>query len=169
MAAMLGPERAREADALFDQMSVVADALAAVQAGVRDDGVTSLHDATERGIWGAVAELAEASGCGLVMDQDAIPIPPAAAAVCSHFGIDPYTTSSEGTLLITCRPHRAVAVLDRLACAGIAAARVGEITPAGEGMRLVRAGREEPLAAPEKDSFWPAFSLAQERWRPDWR
>jgi hydrogenase maturation factor len=165
----LGLELAREADALFDQMSVVRDALAAVRAGVRDGGVTALHDATERGIWGGVVELAEASGCGLVVDRDAIPLPPAAAAVCTLFDIDPYTTSSEGTLLITCRPHRAAAVLDSLAAEGITAARVGEVTPAGEGVRVVCAGQENALAAPETDPFWPAFAAALERWTPTWR
>jgi hydrogenase maturation factor len=163
----IGADLAAQADALFDQMSVVRDALTAVEVGVGDDGVSSLHDATERGVWGGVVEIAEAAGVGVVVDENAIPVPPAAAVICSLFDIDPYATSSEGTLLITCRPHRLREALDRLAAGGISAARIGEITPAAEGIRVVRDGREQPLAAPESDPFWPAFAAALEHWRPD--
>jgi hydrogenase maturation factor len=163
---VIGAELAAEADALFDQMSVVGDALTAVEAGVGDDGISSLHDATERGIWGGLAELAEAGGVGLVVDQNAIPLLPAARAICALFDVDPYSTSSEGTLLITCRPHRAAEALDRLASACIPAARIGEITPAAEGARVVTSSREEPLNAPAHDPFWPAFAAVLTRWRP---
>jgi hydrogenase maturation factor len=161
---IIGTDLAAQADALFDQMSVVRDALTVVDAGVGDAGISSLHDATERGIWGGVVEIAEAGSVGIVVDQDAIPVPPAAAAICSLFAINPYATSSEGTLIITCRPHRAQEALDRLAAAGIPAARAGEVTPAPEGIRVVRGGREHPLEAPKSDPFWPAFAAALERW-----
>jgi hydrogenase expression/formation protein HypE len=164
LAAAIGPELARQADALFDQMSVVRDALLAVEVGVRDHGVTSLHDATERGVWGGLVEIAEASGRGLVVDQASIFLPPAVRAVCALFDLDPYSCSSEGTLLITCRPHRVDDLLDGFDAAGIPASRVGEITPAEEGIRVVRDGREQPLHAPVEDPFWPTFAEALRRW-----
>jgi len=167
LAEAIGPDLAREADALFDQMSVVRDALEAAEVGTGDEGISSMHDSTERGIWGGLVEVADAGSVGLVVDRDAIPLPPAARAVCELFAIDPYSTSSEGTLLITCRPHRARDVITRLDAVGIPACLVGEITPAAEGIRVVRGGHEEPLSAPELDPFWPAFAAALERWPLD--
>jgi hydrogenase expression/formation protein HypE len=160
LTARIGGELAREAAALFDSMSVVRDALTAVEVGVRDAGVTALHDATERGVYGGLVEMAEAAGAGMVIDRDAIPILPATRAVCSTFDIDPYTASSEGTLLIACRPRRTTAVLDRLLDAGIPTARIGELTPPDEGVRVVVDGRERPLQTPRDDPFWPAYAAA---------
>jgi hydrogenase maturation factor len=47
-----GAAFAHRAERLFYQMTVVEDAMTAVSVGVRDNGVTAMHDATEGGIWG---------------------------------------------------------------------------------------------------------------------
>jgi hydrogenase expression/formation protein HypE len=162
LTARIGAERAREAAALFDDMTVVRDALTAVEVGVRDAGVSALHDATERGVYGGLIEMAEAASAGLLVDRDAIPVLPATHAVCAAFDIDPYTASSEGTLLVACRPRHATAVLDRLRDAGIPAARIGELTPRDRGMRVVIKGLECALETPRDDPFWPAYASALE-------
>lgn len=165
LAARLGEAHARAAAALFPSLTVVPDCLAAVRAGMRSGGVTALHDATERGVYGGLIEMAEAAGCGLVVDEGAIPVLPATRAVCDLLEIDPYTASSEGTLLIACRSHRLDAVCDALTEAGIPAYHIGELTPTGEGMRRIVGGRKYQLEPPEIDPFWPAFAraLAEDR------
>lgn len=155
-----GPEIAKAAEALFFQMSVVKDAQAAVEVGVRDEGVSSMHDATECGVWGGLYEVAEAADLGVVVDQGAIVVRPEVQAVCDLFGMDPYAAISEGTLIITCRAAKANAVIDHLAAAGIEASQVGELTPPEEGIRVVRGGQERPLAHPRVDPFWNAFAKA---------
>ena len=155
-----GAATARAARDLFFSMSVVRDARLAVQVGVRDRGITGMHDATERGVWGGLVEMATSAGAGIVVEIAAIPLRPESRAVCELFDIDPYTTSSEGTLLLTCKPHAVPAVIDRLASEGIACARVGELTPREEGLRIVSDGREHELRAPEVDPFWPALVRA---------
>jgi len=57
-----GKQIADDAEKIFWQMSVVKDALTAIQVGIRDQGVTAMHDATECGIWGGLYEIAQASG-----------------------------------------------------------------------------------------------------------
>jgi hydrogenase expression/formation protein HypE len=156
----LGPEMADAAGALFASMTVVPDAMAAVEAGVRDQGVTAMHDATERGVYGGLVELAEAADAGMVIDRNAIPVLPETRAVCELFDMDPYTASSEGTLLIACRPHRTEALLDRLGAAGVPAAHIGELTPPEQGVRVCVDGVELPLEAPHDDPFWPAYAAA---------
>lgn len=157
----LGEEVAQRAEDLFFQMSVVTDAMAAVSVGVRDDGVTALHDATEGGILGGVFEIAEASGVGVRLDEEAVIIRPEVRAVSDLVAIDPLASISEGTLLMTVRPHRSEAVLEALKSAGIEASAIGEILPRGEGMRRVRRGASEPLRHPGADPFWGAFARAQ--------
>lgn len=159
LAREIGSDLARQAADLFGELTIVPAALAAVSAGVRDQGVTSLHDATERGVLGALAELAVAAGTGIVADLDALPLPPAVRAICELTGMDPYAASSEGTLVLTCRPHVTGEVLGRLAAAGVPAFEIGELLPPDRGSSVIRAGHAAPLAE-TPDPFWPAL----QRW-----
>jgi hydrogenase expression/formation protein HypE len=120
--------------------------------------VTAMHDATESGVLGGLLEIAAAAGTGIRVDRAAIPVRPEVAAVCRAAGMDPYTSISEGTLLATVRPEHAAGVLAAFAAAGVAAAEVGEIVPAGEGRVVVDEGGESPLVAPPADPFWAAFA-----------
>jgi hydrogenase maturation factor len=154
---VLGKESARKTSEIFYKMSVVTEALAAVSAGVRDDGVSAMHDATEGGIWGGVFDMAEAAGLGVRVDQDRIVIEPGVLDVCRLYGIDPYTSISEGTLLIACRPDRAEEVVRLIKGQGIKASIAGEFTEKEQGKVLIRGGNPRPLARPAADPFWQAF------------
>jgi hydrogenase maturation factor len=157
LAAELGAEVQAAADALFERMTVVPEARVAAAYGLRERGVTAMHDATEGGVVGALAELAAASGVGLRVDLDAVPVRPEVAAVCGHVGIDPYRSISEGTLVATVRPEHADGLLAALAEAGVEAAAVGEVTEPGAGAVAVQDGRAAPLEHPGLDPFWGAF------------
>jgi hydrogenase maturation factor len=157
LAAGVGEDVVREADALFGSMTVVPEAVLAREFGLRDAGVTSMHDAPEGGVIGGLLEVAVASGAGIRVDHERIPVRPEVRAVCDHVGIDPYTAISEGTLIATVVPERADAYVAKLADAGIEAAVVGEILVGDEGRTIVRDGREEALAHPGLDPFWGAF------------
>ena len=165
VAARYGEEAAKEAEEIFWQMSVVEDALTAVEAGVRDDGVSTMHDATECGVWGGLFEVAQASAVGMVIDKGKIIVQDAVRRVCDLFGIDPYSSISEGTLIVTCRPHKAREVLQRLSDKGIPVSTVGEIVDAREGMRFFEGGISRDLVHPKVDPFWSAFGKAASQGR----
>jgi hydrogenase maturation factor len=160
VAERFGAETARQAEDIFWQMSVVEDARIAVGVGVRDEGVTAMHDATECGVWGGLIEIAEASRVGLHIDKEKIPVPDIIAKVCELFDIDPYTSISEGTLLITCRPHKADELVRRLNEKKILAAIIGEVLPEEKGRTIREASQETPLIHPQVDPFWQAFGKA---------
>jgi hydrogenase maturation factor len=162
VAARYGDRFAEEAQSLFRQMTVVEDAMTAVSVGVRDEGVTAMHDATEGGVWRGLVEVAEASGVGLHVDQDSIVIQEPVARICDLFEIDPMISISEGTLIMSCRPHRADAVLEKLQARGIPATIVGEILPPERGIRRKANGIDRELHAPEVDPFWRAYAKALE-------
>ena len=157
LAAGVGEDVVKSADALFQQMTVVPEARVASAFGLRDDGVTSMHDATEGGVLGGLLEVAVASDVGLRIDVDAIPVRPEVRAVCDHVGIDPYISISEGSLIATVRPERAIGYVEACAREGIDAAIVGEVTDAEAGRLLVDRDGERALEHPGLDPFWGAF------------
>lgn len=153
----VGDDVVRAGDALFEAMTVVPEAVIARNYGLRDAGVTSMHDATEGGVLGGLLEVATASGVGLRVERDAIPVRPEVRAICDHVGIDPLISISEGTLIATVRPDHAEGYVEALAAASIEAAVVGEVVQLDVGRVLVVDGREEPLLHPGLDPFWGAF------------
>ena len=158
LAEKFGSAFAKKAEKLFWQMSVVEDALAAVSVGVRQRGVTAMHDATECGLWGGLYEMAQAGGFGIRIEKEKIPLMACVREICDLYGIDPYKSISEGTLIVMCRPNKADAVLEALRRRRIPAAVIGEVTR--RGMVLVEDGREVPLAHPVVDPFWAAYFKA---------
>ncbi|MFC1897895.1 AIR synthase-related protein, partial [Chloroflexota bacterium] len=155
----------QRAQQIFYNMSVVEDAMTAVGVGVRENGVTAMHDATECGVWGGLYELAQASGLGVKVEKEQIVVENCVPEICSYFGIDPYASISEGTLIIACREHKAREVVDALTQKSIKSSIVGELTESGQGMILVEEGREKKLEHPIVDPFWKAFYGALERYK----
>lgn len=132
----------------FYDMSPVEDALVAAAAG----SVTAMHDATEGGIYGGLHEIAQAGRVRIDVERDSIPVMAGVEETCEAFGIDPWISISEGTLLLTAESGRGEAVLSALESEGIPAAVVGEVSE-GEGVHF----DGEPVARPERDPFWAAF------------
>lgn len=155
---IFGDEFSKRASGIFYRMSVVEDALIAASVGVRGRGVTSMHDATECGIWGGLFEVASASGAGMRINKKDIIVLPEVLAICEKFKMDPYSSISEGTLLITCRPEKAQAVVDRLKKDNIDSSIAGDVVEKSKGIVVVENGRETKLEHPRVDPFWMAFA-----------
>lgn len=161
-----GADFVEKGESLFYKMSVVEDAMTAITVGVRDKGVTSMHDATECGIWGGLYEVAQAAGLGVRIEKDKIVVEDGVPEICELFSIDPYASISEGTLIISCRPSKAEKVVDALAKKSIRSSIVGELTEARKGMKLVENGKEKELLHPIVDPFWRAFYDAAQNYKP---
>jgi hydrogenase maturation factor len=160
-----GTEFSRKAEQVFFKMSVVEDALTAVSIGVREKGVTAMHDATECGVWGGLFEIAQAAGLGARIEKEKIIVEETIPEVCRLFGIDPYASISEGTLIIACKENKAGDVVKALSRRGIKSSIVGELTKAEKGMVLVEKGKEKELKHPIVDPFWRAFYGALEKYK----
>jgi len=153
----------KKAQKIFYMMSVVEDALTAITVGVRDKGVSAMHDATECGIWGGLYEVAQAAGLGVRVEKEKIVVAEGVAEICQWLGIDPYASISEGTLIVACRPNKAEDVVKVLTRKGIKSSIVGELTDEKKGMILVEGGKEKKLEHPIVDPFWRAFYDALEK------
>jgi len=155
-----GRDFSQKVQQIFFKMSVVEDALTAVSVGVRDNGVTAMHDATECGIWGGLYEIAQAADLGVRVEKEQIVIEDGIEEICRYFNIDPYASISEGTLIISCREHKARDVVEALTNKGIECSVVGELTAPDKGMVLIEGGKETKLEHPIVDPFWNAFYSA---------
>jgi hydrogenase maturation factor len=161
-----GKEFARRAQEIFWLQSVVDDALTLAQLGLRD-GVTAMHDATEYGVWGALNDVAEASGVSIRVFREKLFVRDDVMKVLEAFSeltgikVDPFASISEGTLIAAVRRGLEDRALELLRSRGIEAAVIGEVVE-GKGVYLVDDGSERPIRQPEQDPFWPLFFRALE-------
>jgi Hydrogenase maturation factor len=150
--ARLPPDVFEEAYDLYWQMSCWKDGLVASKVGVH-----AMHDATEGGVWGALVEVAEASGVKIEIYEERLFMKRAVAELTRTVGIDPWISISEGTLIIA--TDRGDEVVEALLREGVDAAVIGRVEAGGPGVVLRRrGGAAEPIGHPSEDPFWRAFS-----------
>lgn len=113
--------------------------------------VHAMHDPTEGGVATALHELAQASGVGLRVEAEWLPLHPDASGICAALGLDPLGVIASGALLIALDPGDVRAVAGALERAGIACARIGHCTAPEEGCLLVEGGHPRPLPRFEPD------------------
>jgi hydrogenase expression/formation protein HypE len=166
LAATLDEEQMARAIAKSKQVSVVADCRAALRVGVRDRGVTALHDATEGGVLGGLLELAKASVVDLRVARASMLLSDESRAACALMGLDPLWTLSEGTLLLTVRAKWALEVEAQLADEGIAVAEIGEVVRGNGCVWLTGADHEVTrVTEAQPDGYWAAYDRAvREGW-----
>ena len=156
----------KRAQAHFYQFSVVEDALTAASVGLREEGVTAMHDVTEGGLYGALYELSEAAKVGLEIELPNIIVTEEAKLICNLFDLDPYRALSEGTLIITVKPEKTQEVLKALESKEIRAKLIGKVTNRQHGRWVKKDGERQPLRKPLIDPYWEAYWKAQqEGWK----
>jgi len=159
----LGPKLFSMAWNYLGKTSTVRDALTASSIGVRRDGVTAMHDATEGGVIAGLIELASASELGMMVDLESIPISEESRALCDHFRIDPMVSLSEGSLIIASRPAKTDKILSKLTSAGIPSYAVGKLTSKFRGCKASTSRGIRSISYPDVDPYWKAYSKGIER------
>ena len=131
----------------FDQyLSVVPEAAVAVKSGV-----AAMHDVTEGGLFGALWEMAEASGVGLEIDLKKIPIRQETVEICEYFDVNPYGLISSGMMLMASEDGNAL--VHALAEANIPATVIGKATE-GNDRVIVRDEERRFLEPPKTDELY---------------
>ncbi len=146
----------RAGDLLHDPgISIVREA--GIAAGVGP--VKALHDPTEGGIVAAVAELGLRSGCGILLEADAVPVLPETLAICRALGLDPLRLLASGALLIAAAPGSAEALAVAFAGEQVGVTRIGRFLPRHRGAWAIVGGERIPLRAPDRDELARAQDL----------
>jgi hydrogenase expression/formation protein HypE len=140
----LSPDVFKEAQDMYWKMSCWRDGLI-----VSEEGFHLMHDATEGGLWNALVEVSEVTGKRISLMGERLFINRSVREVTRLVGIDPYSSISEGTMVIVTDRET---VRDRLIKEGIEAEIVGRVEE-GEGVYL----DGKRVERPSEDPFWRAF------------
>jgi hydrogenase maturation factor len=130
-----------EAKKMLDYISVVPESRIAMKVGV-----TSMHDVTEGGIFGALWEIGAASRVGLEVDLQKIQLKQETVEICEFFDLNPYMLIASGCMLIV--SDKAELLVKRLNEEGIAATVIGHIREGND--RIVINGEEQRYLEPPK-------------------
>lgn len=104
--------------------------------------VHALRDPTRGGLAAALNEIAAASGTGIEIREENVPVPPEVGSACAFLGLDPMYVANEGKLVaFVPRPH-ADAVLEAMRAhpLGAQAAIIGECVEQHPGMVVAHTG-----------------------------
>lgn len=130
----------------LEHISVVPEAMVA-----RSVGVTSMHDVTEGGIFGALWEIGAASKVGLEVDLKKILLKQETVEICEFYDLNPYMLISSGCMLIV--TDRANRLVDQLKEAGIPATVIGYITE-GNDRVIINEDERRFLEPPKADELY---------------
>jgi hydrogenase maturation factor len=111
----------------------------------------AMHDPTEGGLATGLWEMAQASGVGLRIDHDRLPLLPEAQRLCEEFHLDPLGVIASGSLLAAVAPDRAELAMAACQNSGIPCTAIGVATHADEGITLVRGNRRMALPRYDQD------------------
>ena len=105
-----------------------------------EEALRFLRDPTRGGLTTVLAELAEESGLGIEVEEEAIPVSPAVRSVCDLLGYDPLTLANEGKMVLVTAAEAADAVVAAVRATGYGreARRIGFVTAAHPGRVALR-------------------------------
>jgi thiamin-phosphate kinase len=135
------------------QISVLKEALLAVEVAK----VNCMHDPTEGGLANGLHEIAKASGNGLLVYKDRIPIFEESKILCEEYGLDPMRTITSGTLILTLPEEETEKLLLKYKEAGISASIIGKIKTKEYGLKVLEEGRIKNLEYSERDEIAKIF------------
>ena len=133
----LSQDQLNRAKGLVNSISVVKEGVIA-----GEFGVSAMHDITEGGVLGAAWEIAEASGTGIIIHKDEIPVEDVTALICEELQLDVLKLISSGCMLITCQ--KGEELCDILKAQNINATIIGSIT-ADKNERVLKGCKENAV------------------------
>ena len=116
----------------------------------RQNGVKAMHDVTEGGVYGAIAEMAAASELGFIIEKDNFKLKPEVEELCSKLDLDPAALISSGAMLMAAPPNIDLKLV--FAENEIEIMRVGRLIE--DGIYIAEKGEKKEFKVPEKDELW---------------
>lgn len=138
-----------DAKAFLDDISVVPEGLIARKYA------SCMHDITESGVYGALWEISKASGVGVEVCIEDIPLRQHTIEFCERYDLNPYQLISSGSMLITTDHGRTL--VNELEQAGIKATIIGHTTDSRDKV-IYRQGKAANLEAPRQDELYKIYS-----------
>ncbi len=130
-------------------ISVVEEALLAA----RSCEVHSMHDPTEGGLRTGLWELAYASGVGIRVEKERIPVLPETETICKFYGLDPLGLCASGALVLTLTPREGERLLKIYERNRIKCSLIGRVVSREHGLKILKAGKESDLGGVSRDEI----------------
>ncbi|WP_353093241.1 AIR synthase family protein [Tissierella praeacuta] len=148
----LGKDKLQIAQKMDSMISVVKEGIICGKIGVR-----YMHDITEGGVLGAVWEAAKATGKGVKILEELIPVEDVTREIADITNIDLYRLISSGSMLIIAEEEKVSIINNELEKAGIKSTVIGEIIE--KGIILEKNGENYDVKPPEADELYKALSF----------
>jgi len=148
---ILDQKTIKQAQSMINNTSILKEALALAERNL----VNAMHDPTDGGVLEGLYEMSKASGIGLIVYEDKIPIAPETKIISEHLKIDPIKLISSGVLLAAIRPEKlseAIRILNNL---GVETAIIGQFTKQNDPVTIIKKdGRAIHITEPVIDELW---------------
>ncbi len=119
--------------------------------------VHCMHDPTEGGLEAGLWEIAYASGVGIRVKREKIPILRETQILCNIYQLDPLGLLASGALILTLDPKEAEKLLSFYEKEGIECAFIGEVVPKKEGLRIIEGNKSYYFSAHYQDELYKIF------------
>ena len=120
-------------------------------------GVHAFHDPTEGGMGTGIYEMATASGLGVEVYGERIPLTEETRLLCEYCRIDPLGAFASGSLLAAVSPATSEKAIRKLLKAGVQATRIGRMVQKKKGMKMMEASRKMDLPVFPQDELSKIF------------
>ncbi|NQS90122.1 hydrogenase expression/formation protein [Patescibacteria group bacterium] len=119
--------------------------------------VHCMHDPTEGGLKAGLWEIAYASGTGIRVKREKIPILRETKILCDIYKLDPLGLLASGALILTLDSEEAKKLLNLYQKEGIKCASIGEVVSKKEGLSIVEGSKNYPFSAGCRDELSKIF------------
>lgn len=132
----VGQYNHRLAQKLFFKTSTIQEAQEAINFGLGKNGVTSMKSIGNNGLLGSLYDLAASGKFGISVNFDDIPLYDEVREICSLFNLDPYRTSSMGSMIMTMSADVSEDLIKNLVGNGIDVVDIGAVDRSSEIVRI---------------------------------
>src|SRR6266700_7328339 len=140
----------RKAQSFARNISIVEEAMSIS----KTVGVHALHDPTEGGVLSGLCELAEASGLGIEVWADRIPLATETSKICSELHLDPLKLMSSGCLIVAVAPNGVGRVIKALRNLEVRVSEIGRVMPRKKGRFVLKGDEKLDLVAVPQDELY---------------
>lgn len=148
----IGEEKLNFAKSMDSMLSVVKEGIICGEIGVR-----YMHDITEGGVLGAIWEAASATGKGVKIKEDLIPVKDVSKEIAEILDIDLYRLISSGSMLIIAENEKVSIIETELKNHGIKSTVIGEIVE--KDIILEKDGQFLEIQPPTSDELYKGLKV----------
>jgi len=112
-----------------------------------------MHDPTEGGLITGLWELAYASGVGIRIEKEKIPVLEETRVICKIYGLNPLKLLASGALILTLSPEEGEKLCRIYERENISYKVIGKVISPQEGVKMVENGKEFNFSGSHRDEI----------------